>query len=100
MRRVRGLRVRGIRSSSSGIRSMVRRWGQWGGGRGWTTVGGLEGKRCVFVTAGASAPERLVETLIERLKRDYGGEVEERTLVEEDIQFELPKTLRKLAVMK
>jgi 4-hydroxy-3-methylbut-2-en-1-yl diphosphate reductase len=60
----------------------------------------LEGVECVFVTAGASAPERLVETLIERLKRDYGGEVEERTLIEEDIQFELPKTLRRLAVVK
>jgi 4-hydroxy-3-methylbut-2-enyl diphosphate reductase len=60
----------------------------------------LEGVNCVFVTAGASAPERLVEALIERLKREYGGQVEEQTLVEEDIQFELPKTLRRLAVVK
>jgi len=60
----------------------------------------LEGVQCVFVTAGASAPERLVSALIERLKREFGGEIEERTLVEEDIQFELPKTLRKLAVVK
>jgi 4-hydroxy-3-methylbut-2-enyl diphosphate reductase len=62
--------------------------------------GWLEGVNCVFVTAGASAPERLVEALIERLKREYGGQVEEQTLVEEDIQFELPKTLRRLAVVK
>lgn len=60
----------------------------------------LEGVECVFVTAGASAPERLVEALITRLKSEFGGEVEERTLVEEDIQFELPKTLRRLAVVK
>jgi 4-hydroxy-3-methylbut-2-en-1-yl diphosphate reductase len=60
----------------------------------------LEGVECVFITAGASAPERLVESLIERLKREFGGEVEERTLVEEDVQFELPKTLRRLAVVR
>lgn len=60
----------------------------------------LDGVECVFVTAGASAPERLVEALISRLKNEFGGEVEERTLVEEDVQFELPKTLRRLAVVK
>jgi 4-hydroxy-3-methylbut-2-enyl diphosphate reductase len=60
----------------------------------------LEGVKCVFITAGASAPERLVQALIERLKRDFGGEVEERTLVEETMEFELPKPLRRLAVLK
>jgi 4-hydroxy-3-methylbut-2-enyl diphosphate reductase len=60
----------------------------------------LDGVKCVFITAGASAPERLVQALIERLKREFGGVVEERTLVEEDVHFELPKPLRRLAVMK
>jgi len=60
----------------------------------------LEGIKCVFVTAGASAPERLVEALISRLKNEFGGEIEERTLVEEDVQFELPKALRRLVVVK
>ena len=60
----------------------------------------LDGVQCVFITAGASAPERLVQALIERLIRDFGGDVEERTLVEEDVHFELPKPLRRLAVMK
>jgi 4-hydroxy-3-methylbut-2-enyl diphosphate reductase len=60
----------------------------------------LDGVKCVFITAGASAPERLVQALIERLKREFGGEVEERTLVEEDVHFELPKPLRRLAVVK
>jgi len=41
-----------------------------------------------------------VQALIERLQRDFGGEIEERTLVEEDVQFELPKALRRLAVVK
>jgi 4-hydroxy-3-methylbut-2-enyl diphosphate reductase len=60
----------------------------------------LTGVKCVFITAGASAPERLVQALIERLKREFGGYVEERTLVEETMEFELPKPLRSLAVLK
>lgn len=61
----------------------------------------LAGKKCVFITAGASAPEKLVQALIARLQRDFGGEeVEERTLVEETMEFELPKPLRSLAVVK
>jgi 4-hydroxy-3-methylbut-2-enyl diphosphate reductase len=60
----------------------------------------LEGVKCVFITAGASAPEKLVQSLIDRLIREYGGQVEERTLVEEDVHFELPKPLRRLAVVK
>ena len=58
------------------------------------------GVSCVFITAGASAPEKLVQELIQRLKDDFGGVVEERTLVEEDVAFELPRTLRSLAVLK
>jgi 4-hydroxy-3-methylbut-2-enyl diphosphate reductase len=54
----------------------------------------------VFITAGASAPERLVQGLIERLKREFGAEVEERTLVEEDVTFAPPKSLRSLTVVR
>ena len=60
----------------------------------------LEGKEAVLVTAGTSAPEHLVNELIERLKRDYGGVVETHTLVEEDISFELPKSARSLVVLR
>jgi 4-hydroxy-3-methylbut-2-enyl diphosphate reductase len=59
----------------------------------------LEGREAVFVTAGASAPERLVEALLERLKRDFGGVIETRTLVEEDVAFAPPKSLRSLTVV-
>ena len=59
----------------------------------------LAGKTAVFVTAGASAPERLVDALLDRLKRDFGGEVETRTLVQEDVEFAMPKSLRSLAVV-
>jgi 4-hydroxy-3-methylbut-2-enyl diphosphate reductase len=54
----------------------------------------------VFITAGASAPERLVQGLIGRLKREFGAEVEERTLVEEDVTFAPPKSLRSLTVVQ
>jgi 4-hydroxy-3-methylbut-2-enyl diphosphate reductase len=60
----------------------------------------LQGVSSVFVTAGASAPERLVQALIERLKREFGAEVEERTLVEEDVSFAPPKSLRSLTVVR
>lgn len=59
----------------------------------------FEGVDCVFITAGASAPERLVVDLLERIKSDFGGEVEERTLVEEDVEFELPQPVRRLTVV-
>ena len=59
----------------------------------------LNGKQSVFVTAGASAPERLVEALLERLKREFGGVIETRTLVEEDVAFAPPKSLRSLTVV-
>jgi 4-hydroxy-3-methylbut-2-enyl diphosphate reductase len=60
----------------------------------------VRGVESVLITAGASAPEHLVQKLIQRLQREHGGgEVETRTLVEEDVTFELPKSVRKLAVL-
>jgi 4-hydroxy-3-methylbut-2-enyl diphosphate reductase len=60
----------------------------------------LDGTGTVFITAGASAPERLVQALLDRLRRDYGAHVEERTLVEEDVSFAPPKSLRSLTVVR
>ena len=60
----------------------------------------LLGKESVLVTAGASAPEHLVSALLERLKREYDAMVEARTLVEEDVSFELPKSVRRLTVVQ
>lgn len=57
------------------------------------------GKNSVLVTAGASAPEHLVNNLLDRLKREFGATVETRTLVEEDVSFELPKSIKRLAVL-
>jgi 4-hydroxy-3-methylbut-2-enyl diphosphate reductase len=56
-------------------------------------AGWLEGIRNVGVTAGASAPEHLVQELIEFL-RDLGfHQMEEIELVDEDVRFSLPAEL-------
>ena len=56
----------------------------------------LEGARCVGVTAGASAPEVLVEGVVARIARIAGGDVAVRSLpeVDEGIVFQLPSELR------
>lgn len=59
----------------------------------------FENVQSVLVTAGASAPDHLIENLVGRLIRDHGGSVETRTLVEEDITFGLPKSARDLVVL-
>ncbi|MGZ9081580.1 MAG: 4-hydroxy-3-methylbut-2-enyl diphosphate reductase [Rhodoplanes sp.] len=53
----------------------------------------LQGVRCIGVTAGASAPEELVQQLIDRLK-EYGDvEVDDQPGVDENMQFKLPREL-------
>ncbi|MGC9456608.1 MAG: 4-hydroxy-3-methylbut-2-enyl diphosphate reductase [Halothiobacillaceae bacterium] len=55
----------------------------------------LEGKRCIGITAGASAPEVLVEQLVEHLRSTLGAVLEERpATVVENMVFALPKELR------
>jgi 4-hydroxy-3-methylbut-2-enyl diphosphate reductase len=49
--------------------------------------------RCVGVTSGASAPEHLVQEVVEALKRLGATQVEERELVHEDVSFGLPVEL-------
>jgi len=56
----------------------------------------FDGVESVLVTAGASAPEYLVQEIIGDLVSRYGGEVESASGVEEDMHFELPITLRVL----
>ncbi|MGH8205104.1 MAG: 4-hydroxy-3-methylbut-2-enyl diphosphate reductase [Steroidobacteraceae bacterium] len=57
----------------------------------------FEGKRAVGVTAGASAPESLVQEVVERL-RDWGGrEAVEVVGREERVVFGLPQVLRQAA---
>lgn len=61
--------------------------------------GWFDGVETVLVTAGASAPEHLVEQLLGEIIQRFGGEIETRTLVEEDITFGLPRSARQLAVL-
>lgn len=56
----------------------------------------FDGVECVLVTAGASAPEDLVQEIVADLVERYGGEVDERHVVGEDMHFELPLSLRVL----
>jgi len=54
----------------------------------------LEGVETLGITSGASAPEELVQRLVELLCADSETEVEEFTVVEEDVRFMMPKTIR------
>jgi 4-hydroxy-3-methylbut-2-enyl diphosphate reductase len=56
-------------------------------------VGWLEGVNQVAVTAGASAPEHLVQELMDFLRGHGFHQLEELELVEEDVRFSLPGEL-------
>ena len=59
----------------------------------------LEGAATVAVTAGASAPENLVQELIDSLKTKFGFDfMEEMELKEEDVRFHLPADLERSAL--
>jgi 4-hydroxy-3-methylbut-2-enyl diphosphate reductase len=55
----------------------------------------LEGKRVVGISSGASAPEDLVQRLVEFFRARGTSEVEEFEVVQEDVRFMLPKDIRK-----
>ena len=57
----------------------------------------LEGVASVAVSAGASAPEILVEQILDGLAERYTLEVETLTTREENMFFPLPRTLREPA---
>ncbi len=56
--------------------------------------GSLRDDDTVLITAGASAPEDVVEECITHLERRYGATVESRTVREEHVSFPLPRELR------
>jgi 4-hydroxy-3-methylbut-2-enyl diphosphate reductase len=55
------------------------------------------GHETVVITAGASAPESVVQDCVSWLRARYGATVEERTIREEEVYFPLPKELRAAA---
>jgi 4-hydroxy-3-methylbut-2-enyl diphosphate reductase len=56
----------------------------------------FQGQETVLITAGASAPETVVQQCIDWLKEKYQATVELRTIREESVHFPLPKVLRHL----
>ena len=73
--------------ANSGVRSyLVNDWGD-------VNPGWLDEVRNVAVTAGASAPEHLVDQLIASLREHGFHQLEEVELVEEDVRFSLPGEL-------
>ncbi len=57
------------------------------------------GVNCVLVTAGASAPEDVVQECVDYMRRQFSASVETRTIRDEDVSFHLPKELRSLTLV-
>lgn len=58
---------------------------------------GLNGICTLGVSAGASAPESLVQGVIKALSAQFDVEVRNENIIEENITFNIPKTLRDVA---
>jgi 4-hydroxy-3-methylbut-2-en-1-yl diphosphate reductase len=56
----------------------------------------FDGVETVLITAGASAPEHVVQECIEYLQNRFGASVSEPWVRDENVHFPLPKTLRDL----
>jgi 4-hydroxy-3-methylbut-2-enyl diphosphate reductase len=54
----------------------------------------LEGKRVVGITSGASAPEELVQRLVDFFRARGTDDVSEFQVVQEDVRFMLPREIR------
>jgi 4-hydroxy-3-methylbut-2-enyl diphosphate reductase len=57
----------------------------------------LEGKRVVGISSGASAPEHLVQELVDFFRLRGVRDISEFHVVSEDVRFMLPKPIRELA---
>ena len=54
----------------------------------------FDGVESVMITAGASAPESLVQEAVDYLKREFDATVELRAIRKEEVHFQLPQELR------
>ncbi len=59
----------------------------------------FEDVETVMITAGASAPEVVVQECLTHLEEKYGATIEEITTREENVTFPLPKELRQLQML-
>ncbi len=57
----------------------------------------FRGDETVVITAGASAPESVVQDCLSWLRQRFNADIEERTIRDEDVYFPLPKELRAAA---
>lgn len=60
----------------------------------------FRGDETVLVTAGASAPELVVEDCVEFLRKRFNATVETRSVRPEEVYFPLPRELRQVALNK
>ncbi|HZL89033.1 MAG TPA: 4-hydroxy-3-methylbut-2-enyl diphosphate reductase [Pirellulaceae bacterium] len=58
----------------------------------------FDGAETVVITAGASAPESVVQECLDYLRQRFHAQVEPRTIREESVHFPLPRELRGLAI--
>jgi 4-hydroxy-3-methylbut-2-enyl diphosphate reductase len=58
----------------------------------------LEGRRVVVISSGASAPEELVQRLVDFFRARGTEQIEEFQVVQEDVRFMLPKAIRQAMV--
>jgi Penicillin tolerance protein len=56
-------------------------------------MGWLENVNSVGVTAGASAPEFLVQELVSKLKENFNVDLKEVFIATENVRFSLPSAL-------
>ena len=54
----------------------------------------LADKRVVGITSGASAPEELVQRLVEFFRVRGTADIRELEVIQEDVRFMLPKAIR------
>ncbi len=56
----------------------------------------FESVETVLITAGASAPEQVVQECVEYLQANFGATIREETIRSENVHFPLPRSLRQL----
>jgi 4-hydroxy-3-methylbut-2-enyl diphosphate reductase len=60
----------------------------------------FDGVKTVLVTAGASAPEQVVEECLEWLRDRFGATIELRSIRQESVSFPLPRELRGVTIAR
>jgi 4-hydroxy-3-methylbut-2-enyl diphosphate reductase len=69
-------------------------------GPGDLQPGWFEGANTVLVTAGASAPETVVDQCLDWLRERFDAVVEPRSIRQENVSFPLPRELRNVTIAK